>query len=207
MIEFLKGWILNIATLAVFIVLLEMLVPSGKLKKFVNLIAGFILLIAIINPFLGLLKNGVDLKELQLANSNILEKSEIEEGSKVLNERQMRQISEVYRKNLVNRIEEGVMEIAGVSNVRAEVVINEDYNSKSFGEIRKVNLNLELKGGKSGEKSVAKVEKVEVKANNTSRENTKSREVDEGIRKQIGSKLNKILNVDEKVIEISLRKS
>ena len=47
--EFLKSWVLNIVMLAIFIALLEIIVPSGKIKKFVNLISGFILILSLIH--------------------------------------------------------------------------------------------------------------------------------------------------------------
>jgi stage III sporulation protein AF len=53
---FLKEWILNIVTLSIFIILIEILIPSGKIKKVVNLVTGFILVIALINPILSLFK-------------------------------------------------------------------------------------------------------------------------------------------------------
>jgi stage III sporulation protein AF len=53
MIEFLKSWVLNIATIAILLVLIEILIPSGKTKKLVNLISGFLLLITIIQPYIS----------------------------------------------------------------------------------------------------------------------------------------------------------
>uniref|UniRef100_UPI002B8A507A stage III sporulation protein AF n=1 Tax=Acetivibrio sp. TaxID=1872092 RepID=UPI002B8A507A len=74
MIEFLRSWVLNIVTLVVFIMLIEMLIPSGKVRKIVNLVTGFILVIGLINPLLQLFGNGIDLTEFHMAGSNYIDK-------------------------------------------------------------------------------------------------------------------------------------
>jgi len=203
MIEFLKGWVLNIVGLAIFIVLLEILVPSGKTKKFINLVSGFVLIIAIITPFLNIARKGIDLKEFQIASSNFIDKREIENNSKILKEKQMRQITEVYRKKLIKQLEETTAEIEGVAGAKADVIINEDYNSDDFGEIKRVYLYLELSGDKQVIKPVSKIEKIEINGDDAVK--SESKEVDSALKKKIESRINKILGVDEKNIVISLR--
>ena len=46
MMEYLKEYVINIAILTVIIVLFEIITPSGKIKKIIYLISGFILIIA-----------------------------------------------------------------------------------------------------------------------------------------------------------------
>ena len=115
MIGQLKSWVLNIATLATFIVLLEILIPKGKVKKFVNLVSGFILLIAIINPIAAILKKGFDFKEINIASSNYIDKREIEQSSKFLKEKQMKQIVNTYRNKVIRQLEDSTREIPGVN--------------------------------------------------------------------------------------------
>lgn len=207
MIDFLKNWILNIVTLAIFIVILEILIPTGKTKKFINLVSGFILLIAIINPFIGLLNKGVDLKEFQIVDSNIIDKKEIEENSKILKEEQMQQITEVYRRKVINQIVEGAREIEGVSDVTADVIINEDYKSNSFGEVKRVYLKLRIEDNKKGVKPVVKIDRIDIKSGeqNINQDSSKN-EVSSELKKKIFTKLNKLLDVKEENLVISLQK-
>jgi len=74
MIDFLRNWVVNIVTLVVFVMLIEMMLPSGKVKKIVNLVTGFILVIGLINPVLELFEKEIDLKEFQLAGSNYIDR-------------------------------------------------------------------------------------------------------------------------------------
>jgi len=162
MMAFIKDWVLNIVTLVLFIILIEMLVPSGRMKKYVDLVTGFILIIAIINPFIGLFGGKVKLMDSLTANSDYLDKAEIKKDSSVLEQDRMKQIVEVYRKKIIQRLEQTALDTEGVTSARADVIINEDYNSDNFGEIKRAYLNIEAKGKKDEIKPVSKVDKIKV---------------------------------------------
>lgn len=163
MVEFLRKWVLNIAVLSVIIVMLEILIPSGKTRKFVKLITGFILLIALINPVLKLFKNGVDLNEIQLTDGGFTDKYQIEYDSNSLKESQMKQISSVYKRKLAEDIKQNLSLLEDVSITKVDVDINENYNDENYGNINGVYIGI----GKfqSGEKTsgIDDIKKVEVK--------------------------------------------
>ena len=50
-----KSWILNIAAISVLMIILDLLMPEGKIKNFTQLVAGFIIMFAMINPVLQLI--------------------------------------------------------------------------------------------------------------------------------------------------------
>jgi len=202
MIDFLKNWVLNIVTLVILILLLEILIPSSKMKKFVNLFSGLILIIAIINPFLGLMKKGIDFKDLQIVNSDFLDKKEIEQDSNVLGEQQMKEISETYRKKIIGQLEESAKEVGGISGVKADVIINEDYSSSSFGELKRVYLTLQTKTQTSNINPVVKVEKVEIDNSTKEPTETKFLEVDSKIKKQLEDKISSTFQINKENIII-----
>lgn len=208
MIDFLKDWIFNIVTLAVFITIIELLIPSGKVKKYINLISGFILLIALINPFLKLIDKGIDFKMFQISNSNFLDRSELAANSKLLEDKQNKEIAEVYRKKIIGELEDGLKSTEGIADLKADVIINEDYRSKDFGQIKKVYLNL-VPGEKStGIKPVSKIDKVnkvEVGKNQGQSPGKSKRgaDVNEELKKKIQDKVNKLLGVKNEDIVIA----
>ena len=140
MIGFIKQWVVNIVALALFIVIVEMLVPAGEIKKFIRLVTGTILVIAIISPLTELYGKGIDIGGLQMSNSMDLDKLQIEKESKLLEEEQMKQTVEVYRQKITEQIELAAMEDEKVKEARADIIFNEDYNSKDFGEIKRIYL-------------------------------------------------------------------
>lgn len=209
MIEFLRGWIVNIITLVMIIVLLEILVPSGKIKKFVDLVSGFILIIAIINPVIATVKKGVNLTEFQMASSNFIDKKSIEADSKILKEKQMSQITQNYRYKLIKQIEESAQGIEGIGKVKADIIINEDYNSESFGEIKRVYVTLQLKEEDQKVKPVSKIEtvKIQLKEGDQKSQASAGKEVSAELKSQIEGKIQKIMDVTRDHIVITLQES
>ncbi|MCR4434261.1 MAG: stage III sporulation protein AF [Clostridiales bacterium] len=201
MVEFLKNWVVNLIILAIFMVLLEIIVPSGKIKKFITLTSGFILIIAIINPFLGLFYKGMDMKEFMVSSSSFIDKREIQENSKVFQEKQMKQVTEVYRDKLIRQIEECVGQMEGISSVKADVIINEDYKSADFGAIKRVYVFLKPGEGARSIKPVAGIEKIKIDGKN--KENNQKKEVDAGIKSQVEEKIKNTFEVSKENIVIS----
>ena len=148
MLSFLSSWVINIVTVSIIIVLFEMLMPNGKTKKIINLITGFILIIAIINPFLSLKTSDINIAGIALQESSYLDKKEIENSSKYMGKTQMSQITEVYKKRVCENISSQLDKMDGIEQATVSVDINENTESESFGEIQKVYITI-----KKGEKT------------------------------------------------------
>jgi len=210
MIEFLKSWVLNIVTLAILIVLLEILVPSGKLKKFVNLVSGFILIIAIINPVLGLFESGQYKIDFDTQSSFYLDKKSIEENSRVMNERQLKLTVDLYRERLIKEIEKRAGEISGNYTVKADVIINEDSGTELFGQIKKVYLTLGETDERKNIKPVNGIERIKVeKIGDTAGEGEdkveNSGKVDEKTAERLKESISNYLSIKKDDIVITLK--
>lgn len=204
MVDFLKGWVINIATVSIFIVLLEMMLPSGKTKKFLNLISGFIIIAVIITPFTGLLGKGTDLRELRIADENIIDRKELESGMNAARKNQMKQIAAVYRQKLARNIEDAACTVKGVSSARADVVINEDPESGDYGEIKRVYLYVGTVEKSRSVKRVARVEKVKI-GNKTGKGNPgdRGREITDGdLKGRIEEKLSSMFGIGRDLIVV-----
>lgn len=206
---FLKEWILNIVTLSVFIIFIEILIPSGKIKKTVNLVTGFILVIAIINPVLGLLKMDVDLEEFQIEAGNFIDSKEISINSDVLKENQIRLMAEVYREKVIDQFESLAKKFDKVKEVKADVIINEDYNSENFGEVERVYLHLNVDEEKKEIRPVLSVEKIKIgKDGNLEEKDSNEKETppdktDPEIEKQLKEKIHELFKIEKENIIIS----
>ncbi len=201
MMDFLKNWVLNIVALGLLIVIFEIIVPSGKIKKFINLVAGFILIIAVINPFVTYFSKGFSFKDIQLTDSNALDQKELEQQSKNVEEKQKQQIVDVYRSKIKKRIEDTVREMDGVSDAKANIVINEDYESENFGGILSVSLEVVNAPTEKAIKPVSKVGKVEIGKDKEVSENKK--EVDKELKNKIEDKLSKLFDIEKSSIAIT----
>jgi len=187
--------------------LIEMMLPSGKVKKIVNLVTGFILVIGLINPVLELFEKEIDLKEFQLAGSNYIDKKEVMINSEVLEERQIRQITNAYREKIIAQLKSVAKDIKEVKEAEADVIINEDYTSERFGEVKKVYLYLSLEDESEQVKHILEVKRVKVdigQSVDNSDNKGLEKQPDEKIRRELEDKVIKLLNVPKENIVISL---
>lgn len=201
MVPFLEEWVLNIVLAAVFMVLLEIVAPSGKTRKFVKLIAGFVLIITITRPFIRFLGKNADIGGFHIASTNYLDLKEMENSSSYLNDEQIKQVIALYRKKLISQIEYVAKDISGVSEAEADVIINEDSHSEKFGEIRGAYIKLELDSEKKATDSTVIVEKVKIDGKKTTNEN--SDEVDERVKIELEDRIVRLFGVKKENIIVS----
>lgn len=203
MMDFLRGWIVNIVTISIVLVLFEIIIPSGKIKKIINLTSGFVLLIAVINPFLSLKNQSFDLGDNIVSDSLYIDKKEMETSSRYLQDKQMKQVSQVYRNKLASSIKEQTEKLDGVSESNVTVEINEDYQSDKFGEITRVTVEIK-KGKKQAESvkinSVVPVKKINIKLPFISSKDQEKHEVQDSESKRLTELVKQNIN---KSLEIS----
>jgi stage III sporulation protein AF len=212
MLSFIKEWITGIIVLLILIILMEMLLPSGRIRKFANLATGFILIIAIINPPLKYFGSQSKPGDLAVLRENQINRAIVEIDSKMLEEKQAKQIVEVYRLKIIKQLEGLLKDVEGVDSAKADVIINEDYNSPSFGEIKRVYLEVSQKeDGTSG--SIAKVQRINIKntpndaQNGAVAGNNKGEPISQIIEGEIKERINALYGVKYENIVISNRRS
>lgn len=230
MIEFLRGWAINIVTLVIFIVLLEILVPSGKMKKYINLVSGFLIMITLITPFLKFIQKEHDLKGLEFSETVNINKIDIDQKSKLLGKNQSKQIIEVYRQKIINQLESYVEQNEDIESVKADVTVDEDSSSEKYGEIKRVYMSLNLKSQEESNseiKIIPKVEKIQVgsgsgiwisnahqireskteennmESQNADSKNIEGSKIDSRLNAQLKNKINELLGVEEENIIIT----
>jgi stage III sporulation protein AF len=208
--------------LVLFIVLIEILLPSGKIKRYVNLVTGTILILAILSPLAGVFGKNMDITALEASNSNILDKLQIEKDSKLLQEEQMKQVVSVYRGKIISQLEQNAEEIDGVQNAKADLIFNEDYKSNTFGEIKRVYLEIETEGtgtdpegkgsdpGSSENTSTSAIQPVSrinpIKIGRSKPEKGPEKKIDPTVQKKLEERIKKVFGVEEKNIIISQMK-
>ncbi len=203
MIGFLQDWILSITALVLFLVVIEILMPSGRMKKYCSLVTGVILIIAIINPFLKFFNGSLKLEDIQVANSNTIDRLEIEKNSKLLKEEEMKQITEVYRKKIIRQLEDSAMRCKGVTEVKGDVIINEDYTSEAFGEIKQAYLEIAVSEETREIKPVVKVDKVKI---GNEKPQEESSGIDPKLKKQLEDSIGSMFGLGGDSIVISNKK-
>ncbi|WP_207753541.1 stage III sporulation protein AF [Sporosalibacterium faouarense] len=141
LIDFLRSWVINIVVLVIFLSFLDMILPKSNMKRYINMIAGLLIIIVLINPFINLLTKDIDIEREVF--SNIIESNNIGENTNEnISKIQDQQVIEIYKGTLKKEISELI-------NTKTEYVlsdisidIEEDKEAESFGKIKKVSLIL-----------------------------------------------------------------
>ncbi|NLG89473.1 MAG: stage III sporulation protein AF [Clostridiaceae bacterium] len=182
--EEIKSWVLSIATAAVLMVILDLLIPESRIRKFTRLLTGFVIMFIILNPAAELIGNGgkglfVNLDEIFLSGSQT---DRIADESR---REQARQTLELYREILLSDIHNRLIMHKEIERAEVDIVLNENINSEKYGQIRKIYINLVLPG--TGEK-----------------EEKLFRGTNSGIASEISKELQRTFLLDEKNILINI---
>jgi len=137
-----RNWILNIAAIAVLMVILDMLMPEGKTKNFTQLVAGFVIMFAMINPVLQLINRGVTASYAGWQDEFYLLNTRFKYSTELLREEHQKQVLDLYRNMLISEITGRLENSKQVVKAEVDVVLNENVSSNRFGEIRKLYINL-----------------------------------------------------------------
>lgn len=146
--EGIKSWVLNIAAVAVLMVILDLLMPEGRIRRFTQLLTGFIIMFIMINPVITIFGKGVNESWFGLQDEAFLWNSQIRNMSENIQEEQSKQTLELYRKMILTDIKGRLKSHEQIKEAEVDIVLNENVKSEKFGEIRKLYLNLTFKEGK-----------------------------------------------------------
>ena len=142
MIEIFRNWTFNIATIIVFFVLIEVIIPSEKFKKYIKFVIGLIIMIVIMNPIVSTLNGKISIDDIAIESFNQFQVEEIKSKHANYEKSQNDQIMSIFKEKLIEQIKEKILSIDGINETYVEINIEEDVNSADFGEIKQINAEI-----------------------------------------------------------------
>ncbi|MCK8817503.1 stage III sporulation protein AF [Natroniella sulfidigena] len=103
--EPLREWVRNIVLVILFANFIQMLVPSGQMKRFVKVIIGFFIILVVLNPILSLARYPQQILSLELSNIQRPSFEEVVEDGESLRRDQNEQVKGEYKQRLSKQIE------------------------------------------------------------------------------------------------------
>ncbi|WP_034429947.1 stage III sporulation protein AF [Caldisalinibacter kiritimatiensis] len=188
--DFLKNWAVNIVILTVFVALLEIILPSSTMKKYIRVIIGFLIIIVIINPFIKLFDNYIKIEKEVFANLTKGGEFDKKTKSSFISENNER-ILKLYKQNLKRSIEETLRKRTKYITEVIEIDIIENRKKENYGYIREIKLLVKEKNNEpyvdknDNHIKVNQIDEVKISIGDSKKSNKKADEV----------KLNSILNV------------
>lgn len=204
---FIRTWIINIITIMIVSAFAEIIIPDGSFKKYTKLVIGLIVMVIIIKPVIQLSNQEVLLHKLTLETGNYIEKMQVIEKSKMMEEKQRQQIISTYRSNLKSQVKQRVTEVC--ENYEAKVTVDTDTNiqSSGFGSIRGIEITLSPNNKNNVVAVVAPVEKIDISGQTFEKEKKPEETKEEQqLKTRILEYLHGIYSVPKENITINIQK-
>lgn len=204
LIEGMKIWIKSIVTVIILVSFLELLMPEGKMKKYLNLILGFIIMLIILNPIINILNTTESLEDEVFKLSSDMNKKEYSFSSSNIEKKQRNQLKELYKARIKQDIEYRVESKYDVKVEKVNIEI-ENSTKEKMGQIKKLELIVNNNREKSSESAIPIV-KIDISDNENSKnieKNSDSTEnIDIDLREKIKDDISNIYNLNNTNIMI-----
>lgn len=154
MINVINRWMKQIIFAVVITIIIEMLVPEGKNKKYIKMITNIYIIFIIVSPiFSKLTLKEINLNEIFINESTKTVATSSIDNTKYIEERYIKNIKESINTNLSN---------IGYEVKNIDVFIN--IKDEKYGQIEKIRLSVE----KKQKEEIKKIEKVSIGTENNS---------------------------------------
>jgi len=148
-VEVIRSLIQNLIIIVILAVFLEMLLPAGEMRRYVKMVMGLLIIVAVIQAAGDLMHRDYssDLPSLTEKMTDERLSMIMESGKKISSEQEQKAI-EQYKRGLANQ----VMAIANINKelpvVDAEVMVNSEKEGANYGQINRIVLFVEKEPGK-----------------------------------------------------------
>lgn len=158
--EFLRGWIINIVIIIIFLTITDITLPESGVKKYIRVIIGTFVLLTIIKPLMNLSDVANDFQKSYFETSITLNGEKELIDKEVLNSYQSMKAIGIYESKLKDQIVSAVSYKTTIdkNNIKVVLDINKNQDSSEFGSINNVSIILNAKEKTNGIEKIKKVE-------------------------------------------------
>ncbi|MDO4327040.1 MAG: stage III sporulation protein AF [bacterium] len=143
--EFVTGWVQNIAYYMIFMTVVLSLLPAKQYEKYVRFFAGIILILLVIKPFLGGLRLEDEISHFYQEFSLKQDTAELEQKILGVEQQQKKMILAQYEAAVREDIRQ-MADSSGFSVRELEVSVCEEEGEDGFGKVERVRLLLRYVG-------------------------------------------------------------
>ncbi len=201
-INFFRSWVVDLVIMFIFITILQLVLPSTNMKRYIDVIIGFLIILVVIRPFVKILSGDIKLEQNYLNRSIDNITVNYKEDEEFLNMHK-EQIIDLYKKNLEEKIKGTVKDETEYKAEEVNLTIVEDDKDPKYGELIGVALtvNLDSKNEEIKENTI-KVDEVKIKGKKGKNKSNENINISNEIKKIIS----KNYNVSKDNIEVFINK-
>lgn len=156
MIAEVTEWVKSIVMVVMFATFLEFLLPASSMQRFVRVIMGLFIMLAILNPLINVLHSQILPEPVTVFGTPSSKATEIERASQAAAKGRNQLTQEMYRQDLAKQIRALLMAIDGIAEVRVAVDTNDEEGSRNIGAIKSITIYVQP-GLTNQDRKVAKV--------------------------------------------------
>jgi len=149
-------WVKSIVMVVMFATFLEFLLPASSMQRFVRVIMGLFIMLAILNPLINVLHSQILPEPVTVFGTPSSKATEIERASQAAVKGRNQLTQEMYRQDLAKQIRALLMTIDGIAEVRVAVDTNDEEGSRNIGAIKSITIYVQP-GLTNQDRKVAKV--------------------------------------------------
>ncbi len=142
MLEIFKNWINVLLCLGIFTVIIKLIIPKNKLRKYIYSLLGIITIIAIISPVINVFKNNEMDESIKEVLSNMDTSTDSEVDKESLKNVQKDAVKNSFVESIKIDIKSKLQE-KGVTVNKVEIFMDDNYN------IQKIEVNIAKLDGKN----------------------------------------------------------
>lgn len=208
MISELTVWIKNIILVVLFASFLDLLLPNSSMQRFIKVIVGLFIMLAILNPIVIFFQNKWD-PEVAIASTSLIDAKEIANIDRltqgVVAERE--KISkELYVKDLSKQVHTLVMAMKGVADAKVSVDIQDNEDDGHKGSIKKIKIYVKPGNQSKEAGAIETINKVSVADTVNRQQNSKEKNediaLDESLRENIQDTIANLYFIPKEQIEV-----
>lgn len=152
-------WIKNIVIYMILNTIIMNLLGNSSYKKYVSIVSGMLLVLIVISPLIRLLKIDDKLDYFFQSNNFAIEASDFKNSLFLMEQKQSEAVFADYKDKIKRQVEKILLnENVYVNDF--QVSFDMDVNSRSFGEILKMNIKASEKKEEIKEKSINSVNEI-----------------------------------------------
>lgn len=205
MIDFLRTWIANIGAVMIFIIVMDIIMPNGDMKRFTKVIAGLIIIIVIVKPFLIIKDINPDF-QLSIIQASTYIDGNISKEGEVINKYQSTKAMEIFKENIRTEIRNKINQNQSIDkkDIHIELDIDDNPVSKEFGNI--IGLNIIINENKNTAIQVSKIDEININDN----KQVINQKIDEynvnnsKLRKEIKQSVEILIGIPQEIINVEI---
>ena len=156
-VNFISSWLKDIVVLFILISIAELVMPKGNMKRYIDLIIGFLIIFTIITPFAKMIKKDFSFDETVFNYSNSSNFMDREEDRFLIE--QEKQIERLYKEKIKNEITQLIEEDSFYTV--DDVLVSLVEEGEVYGEIKYLEIIIQENHEDKKENKIS-IEKVEI---------------------------------------------